>query len=127
VAAVESQWMKGEIEEAAYKIARQLEAGERTVVGMTRFTGGPEEPVELREEDPELQRRQEERLREVKRGRDEDAVQSALRAVESAARGTGNLLYPMREALAAYATLGEVSDALRIVFGEHEPAGSQGM
>ena len=93
------------------------------MVGMTRFTGGPEEPVELREEDPELQRRQAERLREVKRGRDEGAVGSTLRALESAARGTGNLLYPMREALAAYATLGEVSDALRRVFGEHEPAG----
>jgi methylmalonyl-CoA mutase, N-terminal domain len=123
VEAVESQWMKREIEEAAYKIARQLEEGERPVVGMTKFIGGPEEPVELREEDPDLQRRQAERLLEVKRGRDQGAVESALRALEGAARGTDNLLYPMREALAAYATLGEVSDALRTVFGEHEPAG----
>jgi methylmalonyl-CoA mutase N-terminal domain/subunit len=79
--------------------------------------------VELREEDPDLQRRQAERLREVKRGRDEGAVEAALRALEDAARGTDNLLYPMKEALSAYATLGEVSDALRAAFGEHEPAG----
>jgi methylmalonyl-CoA mutase N-terminal domain/subunit len=123
VKAVESEWMKREIEEAAYKIAREMEEGDRVVVGVTKFTGGPVEPVELREEDPDLQRRQAERLRDVKRGRDEGPVESALRALEDAARGTDNLLYPMREALSAYATLGEVSDALRAAFGEHEPAG----
>jgi methylmalonyl-CoA mutase, N-terminal domain len=122
VEAVESQWMKREIEEAAYNISREMEDGRRVVVGVTKFTGGPEEPVELPDSDPELQRRQVTRLSEVKRGRDESAVEEALRELEDAALGNDNLLYPMRKSLAAYATLGEVSDTLRRVFGEYEPA-----
>jgi methylmalonyl-CoA mutase N-terminal domain/subunit len=61
-------------------------------------------------------------LVDVRAGRDEDAVGKAMRELEDAARGNDNLLYPMRDALAAYATLGEVSDRLRAVFGEYRPA-----
>jgi methylmalonyl-CoA mutase N-terminal domain/subunit len=121
VEAVESQWMKKEIEESAYGIAQSLESGERVVVGVTRFKGGPEEGVELPDEDDELHRGQAARLAEVKRGRDDGAVAVALRDLHGAASGRDNLLYPMREALASYATLGEVSDTLRDVFGEYEP------
>ena len=121
VEAIESGWMKSEIEDSAYRIAQGVESGERVVVGMNRFSVDADEPVELLEFDPELQRRQVERTQGVRRDRDEAAAEAALKSLEEAARGTENLLYPMRDALAAYATLGEVSDVLRTVFGEYEP------
>ena len=122
VEAIEAQWMKQEIEESAYRMAKAIEKQERTVVGVNKFTRGTEEPLEIYELDPDLERTQIERLQRVRRERDQGAVDDALRALEEAARGTDNLLYPMRAALAAYATLGEVSDTLRGVFGEYEPA-----
>jgi methylmalonyl-CoA mutase N-terminal domain/subunit len=72
--------------------------------------------------DPELQQRQLDRLERTRRERDQGAVDAALKQLEEAARGSDNLLYPMRDALAARATLGEVSDVLREVFGEYEPS-----
>jgi methylmalonyl-CoA mutase N-terminal domain/subunit len=122
VPAIEAGWMKGEIEESAYRIAKGIESGERVVVGVNRFSEDEEEPVEVMSLDPDLQRNQWERLDRVRRERDQDVVDKALDALEDTARGEGNLLYPMREALAAYATLGEVSDRLRKVFGEYEPS-----
>ena len=122
VQAIESGYMKREIEDAAYHIARDLESGARVVVGMNRFHGGDEETIELLAMDEELLRTQKGRLAEVKAGRDGNAVAKSLRELEDAARGRDNLLYPMRDALAAYATLGEVSDRLRGVFGEYHPA-----
>jgi methylmalonyl-CoA mutase N-terminal domain/subunit len=99
-----------------------METGERAVVGVNRYASKEEEPVELLELDAELQRRQLERLHQVRAERDQAAVESALKELAEAARGTDNLLYPMRDALAAYATLGEVSDTLREVFGEYQPS-----
>ncbi len=122
VEAIESGWMKQEIEESAFRINQAVESGERVVVGLNRFASGEEEPVEILELDPELERRQIERLQRVRKERDAGAVETALEAVRSAARGTDNLLYPIKDALAARATLGEVSDALRDVFGEYRPA-----
>ncbi|MDQ4144670.1 MAG: methylmalonyl-CoA mutase family protein, partial [Actinomycetota bacterium] len=122
VEAIEAQWMKQEIEESAYRIARGIETEERVVVGVNKFTRGEEEPAEISQLDPELVRRQVERVQRVRNERDQGAVDVALKSLEEAARGTDNLLYPMREALAAYATLGEVSDTLRKVFGVYEPA-----
>jgi methylmalonyl-CoA mutase N-terminal domain/subunit len=90
-------------------------------VGVNKFELDQEEPVELHSLDPELQRRQIERTKKVRAERDQGEVDAALKSLEEAARGTDNLLHPMREALAAYATLGEVSDVLRGVFGEYEP------
>ena len=121
VEAIESGWMKQEIEESAYRVAQGIESGERIVVGVNKFVNEQEEPVELHALDPELQRRQIDRLKKVRAERDDAALEAALHALEQAARGDANLLYPMRDALAAYATLGEVSDVLRLVFGEYEP------
>jgi methylmalonyl-CoA mutase, N-terminal domain len=121
VEAIESGWMKSEIEDSSYRIAQGVESGERVVVGVNRFAVDADEGVELLEFDPELQRRQVERTQRVRTERDQGAVDTALKSLQEAARGTDNLLYPMREALAAYATLGEVSDVLRGVFGEYEP------
>jgi methylmalonyl-CoA mutase, N-terminal domain len=121
VAAIEAGWIQDEIHEAAFRIQREVESGERVVVGVNRWQEDEEEPVELQRIDEEQVRRQAERLRELRAGRDGAAVDAALKEVEDAARGTDNLLYPMREALKVRATLGEVSDALRRVFGEHRP------
>ena len=122
VEAIESGWMKKEIEESAFRIAQGIESGERVVVGVNRFATESEEPVEITPLDPELQQRQIDRLQRVRAERDQSVVERALAELEAAARGTDNLLFPMREALAAYATLGEVSDVLRGVFGEYEPS-----
>ena len=121
VEAIESGWLKGEIEDAAFRIAQGIESGERPVVGVNRFVHEAEQSVELLELDPQLEARQVERLERVRRERDQASVDAAMKELETVARGSGNLLYPMREALAAYATLGEVSDVLRAVFGEYEP------
>jgi methylmalonyl-CoA mutase, N-terminal domain len=124
VEAIESGWMKTEIENAAYRMVRAVESEEKTIVGVNRFATDDEEPVEVTGLDPELKRRQLARLEQVRRDRDQAAVDAALKSLEEAARGDDNLLYPMREALAAYATLGEVSDVLRWQFGRYEPRGS---
>ncbi|HEX2294853.1 MAG TPA: methylmalonyl-CoA mutase family protein, partial [Actinomycetota bacterium] len=121
VEAIESGWVKSEIEDAAYRITQGVESGERVVVGVNKFVADAEEDVEIHSLDPELERRQVERTRKVRAERDQAAVDAALKSLDEAARGDDNLLHPMREALAAYATLGEVSDVLRAVFGEYEP------
>ena len=121
VEAIESGWMKSEIEEAAYRIARAVESGDRVVVGLNRFAHDEPDQVELHELDADFEAAQAERVRRVRQGRDQGAVERSLKELEEAARGTDNILYPMREALAAYATLGEVSNTLRAVFGLYEP------
>jgi methylmalonyl-CoA mutase, N-terminal domain len=123
VEAIESGWMKREIEDTAYRIAQTVESGERVVVGVNRFVTEDEEPLEVAELDSELMRRQLERLRRVRNERDQAAVEAALKSLEETAQGDDNILYPMRDALAAYATLGEVSERLRRVFGRYEPRG----
>ncbi|MEA2460249.1 MAG: methylmalonyl-CoA mutase, N-terminal domain [Actinomycetota bacterium] len=122
VEAIEAGWMKKEIEDAAYRVAQGIENGSRIVVGVNRFEAESEEPVELHNLDPELEKRQIDRLAKIRDERDSGDVERALKAVDDAARGSDNLLIPMREALAAYATLGEVSDVLRGVFGVYEPS-----
>ena len=121
VQAIEAGWIQDEIHDAAYRIQQGVESGERIVVGVNRFVEDEEGPVELERLDEEAVTRQVARLRELRERRDAAAVEEALGAVEEAARGTDNLLYPMREALRLRATLGEVSDRLRGVFGEHRP------
>jgi methylmalonyl-CoA mutase, N-terminal domain len=125
VEAIERGWMKAEIEEAAYRVSQGIEDGSRPIVGVNRFVADAEERVELEALDAELEQRQLERLRRVRSERDQGAVDAALKALGQIAAdegGADNLLYPMKEALGAYATLGEVSDTLREVFGEYEPS-----
>ena len=121
VQAIETGWMKQEIEESAYRINQGIESGSRPVVGVNKFVADKEEPVEIYTLDPELEKRQVERTQKVRAERDQARVDAALKQLSEAAKGSDNLLYPMREALAAYATLGEVSDVLREEFGEYEP------
>ncbi len=121
VAAIEAGFMQDEIEQAAYDYAKAVESGSKIVVGVNRFAdedGGEPEVFPI---DPSLQHDQIERLRSLRASRDQPGVDAALDDVRSAAHGTQNLLVPMREALKRRATLGEVSDALRDVFGEYRP------
>jgi methylmalonyl-CoA mutase N-terminal domain/subunit len=123
VAAIEARYMQGEIEQAAYAYAKAVDDGEKVVVGVNKFTDEEHESFEVFPIDPALQPSQIERTQSVRAERDQAAVDAALADVEAAARGTQNLLEPMRVALKAMATLGEVSDVLRGVFGVYQPGG----
>jgi methylmalonyl-CoA mutase, N-terminal domain len=122
VAAIEAGWIQNEIHESAFRIHQGVESGERVIVGVNRHAEDDEEPIELLRHDQDAVLQQVETVRTLRRDRDQGAVDRALKEVEEASRGTDNLLYPMREALKARATLGEVSDALRRTFGEHRPS-----
>jgi methylmalonyl-CoA mutase, N-terminal domain len=123
VAAIEAQYMQQEIEQAAYAYAKDIDSQEKIIVGVNKFVDEEIDPTEVFPIDPELQRSQVERVHQVRAERDQSAVDAALADVEAAARGTQNLLIPMKVALARMATLGEVSDVLRGVFGEFHPNG----
>ena len=121
VSAIEQGFMQDEIEAAAYEFAKAVDRGEKVIVGVNKYTESDVEPAEVFPIDPELQRQQVDRVRRLKAERDQDAVRHALDDVAAAARGTQNLLYPMKDALRARATLGEVSDVLRAEFGVYQP------
>jgi methylmalonyl-CoA mutase N-terminal domain/subunit len=121
VAAIEAGFYQDEIHEAAYRIQEAIESGERVVVGVNRFEEEEDLELELQTISEEEVARQIERLRELRATRDAAEVRRTLAEVERAATGSDNLLTPMREALSARATLGEVSDVLRRVFGEYRP------
>ncbi|MER6077499.1 methylmalonyl-CoA mutase family protein [Streptomyces sp. NPDC001833] len=121
VAAIEHGFQKGEIERNAYRIAQETDAGERVVVGVNRFRLDEEEPYEPLRVDPAIEARQAERLALLRADRDRAAVAGALAALKKAAEGDDNVLPPMKEALRARATVGEVCDALREVWGVYVP------
>ncbi|MCB5168617.1 methylmalonyl-CoA mutase family protein [Streptomyces bambusae] len=124
VAAIEQGFQKAEIERNAYRIAQETDRAERVVVGVNRFTLDAEEPYEPLRVDPAIEARQAERLARLRADRDGAAVDRALTALRAAAAGTDNVLPPMKEALRARATVGEVCDALREVWGTYRPADS---
>jgi methylmalonyl-CoA mutase N-terminal domain/subunit len=121
VAAIEAGYLQDEIEQAAYDHAKAVDGGDKVIVGVNRFVDDAPEPAEVFPLDPQLQAQQVARVRATRAARDAAAVAAALADVRAAAEGTQNLLVPMKEALARRATLGEVSDALREVFGVHQP------
>ncbi len=123
VAAIEARFMQDEIESAAYAFAREVDDGTKVVVGVNRFTEESGEPADVFPIDIELQKSQVARTRSVRAERDQAAVDAALAEVRAAARGSDNLLVPMKEALRRMATLGEVSDVLRDEFGVYRPGG----
>ena len=121
VDAIEAQYMQQEIEQAAYAYAKAIDSGDKVVVGVNKFVDEHGTPTEVFPIDAELQRSQVARVARVRAERDQAAVDAALVDVGAAARGTQNLLIPMKVALSRMATLGEVSDVLRNVFGESPP------
>ncbi len=118
--AIESGFVKREIQQAAYEYQRGIERGERVVVGVNRFTEEAGTSVPLLRIDPEIERAQVERLRKLRARRDTARVAAALQQVEDTARSDRNLMPAILEAVKAYATVGEISDTLRRVFGEYQ-------
>ncbi|MFW5878187.1 MAG: acyl-CoA mutase large subunit family protein [Myxococcota bacterium] len=120
VEAIAQGYPQKEIQDAAYQYQKACETGERKVVGVTDFkTESEGERMEVLRVDPAIEQRQVERLRAFKKGRSEAEVARLLREVEETAKGEGNLMPPIFEAVKAGCTLGEVSDAMREVFGEY--------
>ncbi|HEY5291694.1 MAG TPA: methylmalonyl-CoA mutase family protein, partial [Burkholderiales bacterium] len=117
--AIETGYIQNQIQNAAYDYQRGIESGQRVVVGVNRFQQEEERVVPTFRLDPALERSQVERLREVRAGRSRSAVAEKLAALEQAARGSGNLMPPILDAADVYATVGEIADRLRAVFGEH--------
>jgi methylmalonyl-CoA mutase N-terminal domain/subunit len=122
VAAIEKGFKKNEIEKSAYRIAREIDGDERVVVGVNRFRLDEEEPYEPLRVDPAIEAQQAARLAGLRAGRDQQAVDTALAALKKAAEGEDNVLYPMKDALRARATVGEVCNALREVWGNYVPS-----
>jgi methylmalonyl-CoA mutase N-terminal domain/subunit len=122
VGAIEHGFQKGEIERSAYAVAQQTDSGERVVVGVNRFILDEEEPYEPLRVDPAIEAQQVARLARLRAERDQAAVDAALTALKKAAEGTANVLPPMKTALKARATVGEVCDALREVWGVYIPS-----
>jgi methylmalonyl-CoA mutase N-terminal domain/subunit len=120
VAAIEQRFVQGEIESSAYAWTKAVEEGERIVVGVNAFVEEGTPTIELHNIDPEGERRQVERTRAVRAARDAAAADRALAGVRATARGTGNLLPPLRAALAAMCTVGEVCGALRAEWGAYD-------
>jgi methylmalonyl-CoA mutase N-terminal domain/subunit len=121
VAAIEAGFYQDEIHEAAYRIQEAVESGDRVVVGVNRFEEADDRDLELQVLSEEDVARQVDAVRDLRARRDAGEVARSLAEVERAAAGSDNLLPPMRDALTARATLGEVSDVLRRVFGEYRP------
>jgi methylmalonyl-CoA mutase N-terminal domain/subunit len=117
--AIETGYVQREIQKSAYEYQRSVERGERVVVGVNRYRTENEPPIPTLRVNPAIEREQTERLAALRTRRDAQKVQSALAAVESRARTGENLMPTIAQAVEAYATVGEISDALRRVFGEH--------
>ena len=123
LAAIEAGLIQREIQEAAYRAQRQIDAGTAVVVGVNRFAHEENAGIEVLQVDPELEQQQIARVRSVRSSRDSTAWRSALEGVDRAARDGSNLVPPIIQAVEARATVGEISDALRAVFGEHRDVG----
>jgi methylmalonyl-CoA mutase N-terminal domain/subunit len=121
VAAIEQGFQKAEIERSAYQVTREIDAGERVVVGVNKFTVPSDEPYESLRFDPELEEQQARRLATLRSERDAGQVSRRIDDLKKAATGSQNLLVPLREALRHRATVGEVCDALREVWGRYQP------
>ena len=120
--AIETGFVQKEIQQAAFQHQKAVESGRQVVVGVNRFQRDEENPYPALRVDPALEAAQVERLRQLRAKRNAGQVQAALGKVEEAARGTENLLPPLLAAVEAYATVGEISDTLRGVFGEYREA-----
>ena len=119
VSAIEKHYYQNRITESAYRYQRAIEGREKTIVGVNAFTTESSPEVDLLRIDESAAARQVERLRAARARRDERSVAAALSGIRSAAAGSANLLPPMLEAVEAYASVGEISDALRAVWGEY--------
>jgi methylmalonyl-CoA mutase N-terminal domain/subunit len=120
VAAIEQGFVQGEIEASAYAWQQQVEHGERVIVGVNRYAVESEQPIELQAIDPAAERRQLERTAKLRAERNAGEAEAALARIRDAAVGVENMLHPMREALRARCTIGEICGVLREEWGEQD-------
>jgi methylmalonyl-CoA mutase N-terminal domain/subunit len=119
LAAIDGGFQQRQIQEAAYRVQQAIESGDQVVVGVNRFRDDEVHTPSLQRIDPEGERRQIERVRRIRAERSADAWGAAMDRLEATARGDGNLMPPIVDAVRAYATVGEISDRLRVAWGEH--------
>jgi methylmalonyl-CoA mutase N-terminal domain/subunit len=119
-AALESGWVQREIADASYRFQREVDDGERVIVGVNRHAVTEELAIPILAMDPAGETRHLERLNRVRRERDQELVRRRLEELRVAAQGPANLMDPIIEAARAYATLGEICDVLREVFGVYQ-------
>jgi methylmalonyl-CoA mutase N-terminal domain/subunit len=120
--AIESGFIQREIQDAAYRAQQRIDSGESVIVGVNRYASQSDQAgqvIDTLQIDPEMEALQAERVRQVRAGRPQAEWRAALDAVSAAARGTDNLVPPIIHAVEAHATVGEIADAMRAVFGEH--------
>ena len=122
VAAIEQGFVQGEIETAAFRWQQEVEGGERVIVGVNSYETAEEDPIELHRLDPAAIERQLQRTAKLRAERGTEEAESALARVREAARGDANLLFPMRDALRARCTVGEICGVLRDEWGEYDKA-----
>ncbi len=126
VRAIDAGYQQREIQEAAYRHQQALERGDKVIVGINRYAadgkGGRGGDIPILKIDPRLEEAQKTKLAAFRKSRNDAAAREALDAIERAARGRDNLMPPIMRAVGAHATLGEISDRLRAVFGTHRPA-----
>jgi methylmalonyl-CoA mutase N-terminal domain/subunit len=120
LSAIEAGMIQREVQESAYRAQLQIDAGDSVVVGVNRFATGETGGIDVLEIDPAIEQRQVERVRAVRASRSAAQWRAAMEDVRAAAAGAANLVPPIIAAVEAKATIGEISDALRSVVGEHE-------
>ena len=120
VVATEKGYMQREIVESAYKYQREVETKERVIVGVNDFTVEEEVPIQILRVDPEVEKKQVERLGILKNNRDNQKVKAVLNELRNAAEKDENLVPQILNAVKTYATLGEICDALREIYGEYK-------
>jgi methylmalonyl-CoA mutase, N-terminal domain len=117
--AIESGFVQREIQEAAYRAQQRIDAGDTVVVGVNRYATDEDGAIDVLRIDPQIETRQIDRVRRVRAARDERTWRESVKAIEAAARGSDNLVPHVVRAVEARATVGEISDTMRAVFGEH--------
>jgi methylmalonyl-CoA mutase N-terminal domain/subunit len=118
--AIEKGFIQKEIQDSAYEYQREIERGERVVVGLNRFQVDEKKPTNLLRVDPSVGLAQIEKLKSLRAERGQERVKKTLADLKNCAEGNGNLMIPILDAVRAYATLGEICDTLRLVFGEYQ-------
>ena len=119
IKAIESGFIQGEIGESAYQYQKEIETKKRIIVGLNQFQMEEEPLRDILRIDPQVEQYQKEKLARVKKERDGTKVKETLAVLKKASQGTDNVVPPILDAVKAYATLGEISDTLREVFGEY--------
>jgi methylmalonyl-CoA mutase, N-terminal domain len=120
LAAIEQGIIQRAVQESAYRAQQQVDHKDTLIVGVNAFATDERSSIEVHRIDPEVERRQIERVRAVRAGRNASEWRAAIDAVTNAATGTDNLAPPIMRAVEARATIGEIADAMRTVFGEHK-------